>query len=254
MLALDAVLAFVAGALIGSFLTVVADRLPLGEGIVAGCSTCPACETSIAAYDKIPIVSWLLLGGRCRHCEAPISPRYPLTELSTGLLFAGTVLALDTDDVGELVLGCSFCAILVAVTLTDLAHRIIPNKILLAGAALAVVLVVAFDLGEAGQRLIAAAAGGGALLLIALAYPRGMGMGDGKLVAMMGLYLGRSIAPALLIGFAAGALIGAAMIARDGPRARKQAVPFGPFLALGGVAGLWFGDRIVDWYLDSFTG
>lgn len=249
-----AVLAFVLGAIIGSFVTVVAHRLPLGEGgIVAGRSICPVCDTQIAAYDNIPIVSWLILGGRCRWCEAAISKRYPLTEAGLGLLFVGTVLALGTDDVGELALGCLFCAVLMAITLTDLEHRIIPNKVLIFGSVAAVAVVLAFGLGDEASRLIAAVAGGGALLLVAIAYPRGMGMGDVKLVAMMGLYLGRSIAPALLIGFASGALIGALLIARHGAQARKQAVPFGPFLALGGVIGFWFGDQIVDWYLDSFT-
>jgi leader peptidase (prepilin peptidase)/N-methyltransferase len=239
---------------IGSFLTVVAHRIPLGEGgIVAGRSLCPACDTQIAAYDNIPILSWLLLRGQCRYCKASISKRYPLTELATGLLFAGTVLALGTDDAGELVLGFAFCAVLVAITLTDLEHRLIPNKILLVGAALAVILVLAFDLGDESQRLIAAAAAGAVLFVVAL-LSGGMGMGDVKLVAMMGLYLGRSIAPALLIGFASGALLGAVLIARHGAQARKQKIPFGPFLALGGVICLWFGDEIVDWYLDSFTG
>lgn len=255
MLAAYPILAFAGGAVVGSFLTVLAYRLPRGEpGIVAGRSKCPTCDVQIAAYDNVPIVSWLLLRGRCRNCGQAISARYPLTELCTGLIFAGTVLALGTDDTGEIVLGLVFCAVLMAITLIDLEHQIIPNKILIAGSVAAVAIVLAFGLGDESQRLIAAAAGGGALLLIALAYPSGMGMGDVKLVGMMGLYLGRSIAPALLIGFASGALIGLALIAREGASARKKRIPFGPFLALGGVIGLWFGDEIVDWYLDSFTG
>jgi leader peptidase (prepilin peptidase)/N-methyltransferase len=255
MLAAYAILAFAAGAVIGSFLTVVAHRLPRGEGgIVAGRSKCPSCGNQIAAYDNVPILSWLALRGRCRNCGNPISARYPLTEAATGLLFAATVLVLGTDDAGEIALGLAFCAVLMAITLIDLEHQIIPNKIVLVGAIAAVVIVLVFGLGDEGQRLIAALAGGGALLLIALAYPHGMGMGDVKLVAMMGLYLGRAIAPALLIGFASGALVGLALIAREGASARKKKLPFGPFLALGGVIGLWAGDEIVDWYLDTFTG
>ena len=249
----EAAIAFVAGAFIGSFVTVVAHRVPRGEGIVMGRSRCPACGEDIAAYDNIPVASWLLLRGRCRRCDAPIPVRYPLTEAGLGLLWAGTVLALGTDDTGELTLGLVLCAVLVTITLTDLERRIIPNAIVLAGALAGVLIVLGFDLGDLGERAIAMLAAGGALVLVALAYPRGMGMGDAKLVAMMGIYLGRSIAPALLIGFASGALVGAVLIARHGSEARKRAVPFGPFLALGGVVGLWFGDDIVDWYLDTFT-
>jgi len=252
-MALEALIAFVAGAFIGSLITVIAHRVPRGEGFVTGRSRCPGCGEAIAAYDNVPIVSWLVLRGRCRNCGEPISPRYPLTEAGLGVLWAGTVLALGTDDTGELVLGLVLCAILVAITLTDLELRIIPNAFVLAGAIAGVAIVLGFDLGELDQRAIAVAAAGGAFLLIAFIYPRGMGMGDAKLVAMMAIYLGRSIAPAVLVGLLVGSVVGAAMIARKGAEARKQAIPFGPFLALGGVVGLWFGDEIVDWYLDTFA-
>jgi leader peptidase (prepilin peptidase)/N-methyltransferase len=253
-MAVTAILAFVGGALIGSFVTVLAHRIPRKEGFVTGRSRCPGCGATIQAHDNIPIVSWLVLRGHCRACGEPIPASYPLTEAGLGALWAGTVLALGTDDAGELVLGLTLCTVLVAITLTDLELRIIPNVIVGAGAVLGIVIVLAFDLGNWDQRALAVAIAAGALLLVALAYPQGMGMGDVKLVAMMGIYLGRSIAPALLIGFAAGALVGIAMIARQGADARKAAVPFGPFLALGGVIGLWFGDDLVDWYLDTFTG
>ena len=131
--------------------------------------------------------------------------------------------------------------------------RLIPNAVVLAGSIAAIAIAAISEPSSLDTRAIAAAIAGGMLLLVVLAYPRGMGMGDVKLVAMMGLFLGRSIAPALLVGFAGGALVGGVLIARHGASARKQAVPFGPFLALGGVIGLWFGDDIVDWYLDSFT-
>jgi leader peptidase (prepilin peptidase)/N-methyltransferase len=117
-----------------------------------------------------------------------------------------------------------------------------------------IAIAAATDPGSLDERAIAAAAGGGLLFGVTLAYPRGMGMGDVKLVAMMGIYLGRALAPAVLIGFAAGALVGVVMIARHGSAARKRAIPFGPFLALGGVIGLWAGDEIVDWYVDTFFG
>jgi leader peptidase (prepilin peptidase)/N-methyltransferase len=249
-----AVLAVPVGLMLGSFATVVAHRVPRGEPFVAGRSRCPHCGATIAGYDNIPVVSWLLLRGRCRNCGEAISARYPLTELAMAALFVATVLIVGTEDWGELALGIAFCAMLVVVTLTDLERRVIPNAVLLAGVVFAIAVAAASDPGSLPTRAIAAVAGGGVLFLLALAYPRGMGMGDVKLAAVMGLYLGRSVAPALLIGFAAGALVGLAMIARRGASARKQAVPFGPFLALGGVVALWFGTDMVDWYLDSFFG
>jgi leader peptidase (prepilin peptidase) / N-methyltransferase len=243
---------FVLGALIGSFVTVVAHRLPRGEPFVAGRSRCPSCGAQIPARDNIPIVSWLWLRGRCRNCGEAISAGYPLTELGLGILFAVTYLVLGDDDAGQLALGLILCTVLVTITLTDLERRVIPNAIVLAGAVVAVAIAAATDLSSLDERVIAAAAAGGALFLVALAYPRGMGMGDVKLVAMMGLFLGRAVAPAVLIGFAVGAVVGLAMIAHGGAEARKRAIPFGPFLALGGVISLWVGDEIVDWYLDSF--
>ncbi len=247
-----AIVLFLGGCLIGSFLSVVAHRVPRGENFVTGRSRCPGCGTEIGARDNIPVLSWLILRGRCRNCGERISARYPLTELGLGALWAATYLILGDDDVAQLVLGLVFCALLVTITLTDLDLRVIPNAIVLVGSVIAIVIVAATDAGDLGERAIAAAAAGGGLFLVVLAYPRGMGMGDVKLVAMMGLYLGRAIAPAVLIGFLVGAVVGVAMIARHGAAARKQAIPFGPFLALGGVIGLWFGDDIVDWYLDEF--
>jgi leader peptidase (prepilin peptidase) / N-methyltransferase len=247
-----AALAVPAGLIFGSFATVVAHRVPRHESFVAGRSRCPHCGATIAAYDNIPVVSWLLLRGRCRSCDAPIPARYPLTELTMAALFAATVLILGTDDVAELALGLAFCALLVVVTLTDLERRVIPNTVLLAGAIAAVAIAAIGDPSSLPDRAIAGAAAGGLLFLVALLYPRGMGMGDVKLAAVMGLYLGRAVAPALLIGFAAGAVVGLVLIARRGSSARKQALPFGPFLALGGVVALWYGNAMVDWYLSTF--
>jgi leader peptidase (prepilin peptidase) / N-methyltransferase len=253
-MALPAIGLFALGAIVGSFLTVVAHRVPRGEQFATGRSRCPACGARIRARDNVPILSWLLLRGRCRDCGQPISPVYPLTELGLGVLWAVTYLVLGDDDAAELALGLVFCAVLVTITITDLELQLIPNAIVLAGALVAVAIVVATDTGDLDERAIGAAAAGGALMVVSLAYPRGMGMGDAKLAGMMGLYLGRAVAPALLIGFLIGALVGVALIARHGSEARKQAVPFGPFLALGGVISLWFGDDMVDWYLDTFTG
>jgi leader peptidase (prepilin peptidase) / N-methyltransferase len=239
------------GLLIGSFLTVVAHRLPRGESIVGGRSHCPACGAQIAAYDNVPVISWVVLRGRARCCGVAISPRYPLTELSTAALYLGTALVL-WGDAAEIALGLVFVTMLVAVTLTDLDRRIIPNKILIVGAIAAVAIAGVSDPSSLLERAIAAAAAGGLLLAAALAYPRGMGLGDVKLAATMGLFLGRDVAPALFVALLAGSIVGLAMIARHGAAARKQAIPFGPFLALGGVVGLLAGEELVDWYLGTF--
>lgn len=246
-----AAIAFVGGLMAGSFVTVVAHRVPRGESIVGPRSRCPACGAQIAAYDNLPVVSWALLRGRARCCGAPISARYPLTELTLGLLYAATVLVLWGDG-GEIALGLAFVTTLVAVTLTDLEQRIIPNKVLLVAAVLGAVIAALTDPGSLPERGIAAAAAGGLLFLAALAYPRGMGLGDVKLAATMGLFLGRDVGPAILVALLSGSLVGLAMIAREGAAARKKAIPFGPFLALGGVVGLLAGEQIVDWYLSAF--
>lgn len=244
-------IAFLGGLVVGSFLTVVAHRVPRGESIVGPRSRCPSCGAQVAAYDNVPVVSWVLLRGRARCCGVAISPRYPLTELTLGALYAATVLVLWGDG-GEMALGLVFVTALLAVTLTDLERRLIPNKILFVAAILGAVLAAATDLGSLPERFAAAAAAGGLLFLVALAYPQGMGLGDVKLAATMGLFLGRNVAPAIIVALLAGSLVGLAMIAREGASARKRAIPFGPFLALGGVVGLLAGDQIVDWYLSTF--
>jgi leader peptidase (prepilin peptidase)/N-methyltransferase len=246
-------LAFIGGIVTGSFVGVVAHRLPLGRSIVGPRSECPSCGAQIAAYDNIPVLSWLLLRGNCRSCRAPISPRYPLIELSVGIAFAAAAVVLH-DDPAKLALGLVFVAVLAAVALTDLERRVIPNAILLAGAVIAIGIVAAADPASLGERALSALAAGGFLFTSALLYPRGMGMGDVKLAALMGLYLGSAVAPAMLIALGAGAIVGVGLMLRHGSGARKQAVPFGPFLAIGGVVGLLAGDQMIAWYLTSFVG
>jgi leader peptidase (prepilin peptidase)/N-methyltransferase len=245
-----AAIAFLGGLVAGSFTTVVAHRVPRGESIVGPRSRCPACGAQIAAYDNVPVLSWALLRGRARCCGTAISARYPLTELALGALYAATVLVL-WDDPAELALGLVFVTTLVAVTLTDLERRIIPNRILLVAAVAGVAIAAATDPAGLPERAIAAVAAGGLLFAAALAYPRGMGLGDVKLAVVMGLFLGRGVAPAILVALLAGSLAGLALIARHGAAARKRAIPFGPFLALGGVVGLLAGNQLVDWYLGS---
>ncbi len=246
------VLAFLGGLLIGSFVSVVAHRVPRGESVVGGRSHCPACGAQIAAYDNVPVVSWLLLRGRARCCGAAISARYPLVELALGALYA-LVVAVLWDDGFEIALGLVFVTMLAAITLTDLELRLIPNKILLVGSVAAVAIVAIGDPASLPERALAAALAGGLLFAAALAYPRGMGLGDVKLAAAMGLFLGREVGPAILVALLAGTLVGLAMIARHGAEARKRAIPFGPFLALGGVVGLLWGAQLVDWYLGTFS-
>jgi leader peptidase (prepilin peptidase)/N-methyltransferase len=251
VVAVATAIAFLGGLIAGSFVTVVAHRVPRGESFVGPRSRCPACGAQIAAYDNVPVLSWVLLRGRARCCGATISPRYPLTELGLGALYAATVLVL-WGDAAEIALGLVFVTMLVAITLTDLEQRIIPNKILLAASVLGAAIAAFADPGGLPERAAAAAAAGGLLFLAALAYPRGMGLGDVKLAAVMGLFLGRNVAPAILVALLAGSLVGLAIIAREGTAARKRAIPFGPFLALGGVVGLLAGDQLVDWYLGTF--
>lgn len=242
------VIAFLLGLAVGSFATAVAHRLPRDISIVMERSECPACGAQIAAYDNVPVVSWLVLRGRARCCAARISPRYPLTELVVGALFAATVLVYR-HDAAEAVIGLVFVAMLAVVTLTDLERRTIPNKVLLVGAVLCVLVAAPTDPGGLPERAIAAASAGLLFFLVALAYPQGMGLGDVKLAATMGLFLGRAVAPAILAALLAGSIVGLALIVRHGSGARKMAIPFGPFLALGGVVGLLAGDQLIDLYL-----
>ena len=243
--------AFIGGMITGSFVGVVAHRVPRGHSIVGPRSECPSCGAQIAAYDNVPVVSWLLLGGHCRSCHARIPARYPLIELGVGLAFAATALVLR-DDPAQLALGLVFVAVLAAITLTDLERRVIPNAILLVGSAIGIGIIGATDPSSLPERGAAAAGAGGFLLLFALLYPRGMGMGDVKLAAVMGLFLGVSVVPALAVGIALGAVAGAVLMLRYGAEARKHAVPFGPFLAIGGVVGLLAGSALIDAYLNSF--
>jgi leader peptidase (prepilin peptidase) / N-methyltransferase len=247
-----AVIAFVGGLAAGSFVTVVAHRVPRGESIVAPRSRCPGCGTQIAAYDNVPVFSWLLLRGRGRCCGEAISARYPLAELGLGLLYLATVLVLRHDP-AQLAMGLVLVTALMAVTITDFERRVIPNKILLVTAVAGLAIASLFDPSSLPERAIAAAAAGGLLFAAALAYPSGMGLGDVKLAAVMGFFLGRNVAPALLVALVAGSAVGLTLIAREGASARKKAIPFGPFLALGAVVGLLLGNELVDWYLGTFS-
>jgi leader peptidase (prepilin peptidase)/N-methyltransferase len=246
------VLAALGGLIIGSFLNVVAYRLPRGESLAHPPSHCPSCGEPIKPYDNIPVLSWLLLRGRCRNCKAAISPRYPLVEALTGVLYA-LVMWARWDDAAGIALGIVLVTVLIPIAIIDFEHRIIPNRITGPAAVVAILIGVLFDQDFVVEQLIAGAAAGGFFLLAAIAYPRGMGMGDVKLAGMMGLYLGRAVGFAVLVGLVAGVVVGSVIMARVGVKAgRKQQVPFGPFLALGGIIAIFAGDAVADSYADRF--
>ena len=249
-LAFDITLAAIGGLCLGSFLNVVAYRLPVGASLLAPRSACPGCGAAIQPYDNVPVLSWLMLRGHCRSCHSAISPRYPLTEALTGGLFAAIVLARGTGR--AIWLDLIFVGALVAITRIDLEHRIIPNRITGPLAITALALTALLEPHQLPERLLAAAAAGGAFALIVFLYPAGMGMGDAKLVAVMGLVLGSAVAPALLVALIAGTVVGIGVMIRRGvSRGRRTAVAFGPFLALGAVVALFAGPAMVNIYLHA---
>lgn len=247
-----ALLAACLGAIIGSFLNVVAWRLPRGESLVRPGSHCPSCQAPVKPYDNVPVLAWIWLRGRCRACRAPISPRYPLVEAATGVLWAAVVL-VTRDDPARTALGLALVTLLVPVTLIDLDVRLIPNRLTAPAAVVAVALGAALEPSFLPEQLIAGAAAFSFFLLAALARPGGMGLGDVKLAGVMGLYLGAAVAPALGMALVAGVAVGVAVIARQGAAAGRRAqVPFGPFLALGGVVAILVGPALVDAYVSTF--
>jgi leader peptidase (prepilin peptidase) / N-methyltransferase len=238
------------GAVIGSFLNVVVHRVPLGESLVSPGSHCPHCDAPVKPYDNVPVLSWLLLRGRCRNCGKGISARYPLVELATALVFAAVVAARGFDD--DLVLELPFVALLIALAAIDFDHRLLPNKIVYPMAVYGVIATVLVDRGDLVENLAAGAGAFVFLLVAVIAYPRGMGMGDVKLAGAMGLYIGLSVIPALLTAFLSGSVVGVFIIAREGAQGRKKAVPFGVFLALGGIVGVLAGPELIELYRDNF--
>jgi leader peptidase (prepilin peptidase)/N-methyltransferase len=236
------------GLAVGSFLNVVAARIPLRRSIVSPGSACPKCETSLAWYDNIPLVSYAVLRGRCRHCGVSISWRYPAVEAATAVLVA--CCALKFGVTWDFLVAAAFCAVLVAISATDLERRIIPNRIVLP--ATVVLLVAQTVLHPSVEWIVAGLAAAVAFLLVALAYPGGMGMGDVKLALLLGVVLGRPVSVALLVGMLTALIPSFAVIAKHGKAGRKMTIPFGPFLAIGGVVALFAGKSILDWYWGAF--
>lgn len=246
------------GLAIGSFLNVVIWRVPRKESVVRPPSHCPQCETPIRPADNVPVLSWLLLRGKCRHCGNPIPVRYPLVEASNGVLFA--VVAVRFGASWELPAYLVLTAALLAISIIDLEHFIVPDRITapLTVSALALLGLAALAEGNGGWRLGRTLLGGVAycafLLVLNLLYPKGMGFGDVKLAFPLGLYLGwLGWGQVFLGGFLAfllGAVVGVGLIATK-IKTRKDVVPFGPFLALGAMLTILWGDPILRWYTGS---
>ena len=240
-----ATMAFVPGLALGSFLNVVAARVPLRRSVVHPRSACMSCEAEITWYDNIPIVSWLLLRGRCRSCGLTIPWKYPLVELVTALLVGACVLAFGpTLDAAVATL---FCAVVVAVSVTDLERKVIPNRIVLPAAA--IVLAAQTALHPSPQWTLGAFLAALFLFIAAFAYPAGMGMGDVKLALLLGAMLGRTVPVAMMFAMLSALVPSIVLLVRHGAAARKMAIPFGPFLALGGIVALFAGGPLVDAYL-----
>jgi leader peptidase (prepilin peptidase) / N-methyltransferase len=240
-----AAIAFLPGLAVGSFLNVVAARVPLRRSVVHPGSACMSCGTPIAWYDNLPILSYFFLRGRCRSCGETIPWKYPLVELLTALLIGASVLAFGFS--AQAAVASFFCAALVAISVVDLERRIIPNRIVLPAAA--VVLAAQTLLFPSPEWALAAVGASLFLFLAALAYPAGMGMGDVKLALLLGAMLGRTVPVAMMIGMIAALVPSIVLLVRHGSAARKMGIPFGPFLALGGIIGLFAGEWILDAYL-----
>ena len=240
-----AAVAFVPGLALGSFLNVVVARVPLGRSIVAPGSACMACSKPLHWHDNVPLLSYAFLRGRCRSCGTVIPWKYPLVELATALLVAASFLVFGLT--WNAAVAALVCATLVAVSATDLERRIIPNKIVLPAAA--IVLAAQTVLHPSVEWALAGLGASAFLLVAALAYPAGMGMGDVKLALLLGVALGRVVPVALMIGMLAALVPAIVLLVRHGQAGRKMGIAFGPFLALGGVIGLFAGEPLLDAYL-----
>lgn len=249
-----AIALFAIGLPIGSFLNVVAYRVPRGQTPwKPSRSYCPSCNEPIPARDNIPVLGWILLGGKCRNCSEPISWRYPVFEAITAVLYGAAGLKFGWSI--ELFPALLFITTLVVVANSDIDLQVVPNQIVFISLLFGLVAMALAYPDDWLNWTLSAVIAFTVMLIIALAYPRGMGMGDVKLAGVMGLYLGRTVAPALLFAFFTGTIFGLAVMANRGvAEGRKTKVPFAPFMAAGGVFGLFFGEDVVDWYLDTFAG
>ena len=237
--------------MIGSFLNVVIHRVPLRQSIVWPASRCPECDTAIRSRDNVPVLSYLFLRGKCRGCKQSISVRYPLVELGTGLLFGAAGLRFGFSL--ELVLALVLIPVLVALAGTDLEHRLLPNVIVGPAAVAGLGLFIAVNPAAWWLPVAGALTVGGGLFALVLAYPGGMGMGDVKMGAMLGAFLGFYAALAVFIGAFIGALVSGVLML-SGRIGRRSAIPFGVFMALGGLFTLFLGREVWGLYLSMFGG
>ena len=246
----------VVGLAVGSFLNVVIHRVPRKESVVSPPSRCPGCGNEIAPRDNIPVVSWLLLRGRCRHCGMSISARYPAVELGTAVLFVAMALRFPED--WALPAYLVLAAACLAGSLIDLEHMLLPNRLVFPSVVMATVLLAGAAAIEGewepfARAVLGAVLAAGFLLLLALLWPRGgaMGGGDIKLALLLGLCLGwlslGHVALGLFLGFLLGSVAGVALLAVGGRSARDH-FAFGPFLALGTLTAVWWGRQLLDWY------
>jgi leader peptidase (prepilin peptidase) / N-methyltransferase len=240
-----AAVALAPGLALGSFLNVVAARVPQRRSLVSPGSACLSCSAPIAWYDNLPVVSYVALRGRCRSCRAPIGLLYPVVEVTAALLVAACVLAFGLTL--DALVAAFFCCVLVAVSAIDLRHRIVPNRIVLP--ATAAVLPVQTLLHPSPEWTLCALGASGFLFLAVLAYPAGMGMGDVKLALFMGAVLGQAVVAALVVGLVASLIPSLFLLARHGSKARKMGIPFAPFLAFGSIVALFWGETLLDGYI-----
>jgi leader peptidase (prepilin peptidase)/N-methyltransferase len=254
MTGLVAAICGVFGLLVGSFLNVVIWRVPRRESVVVPASHCPQCDTELAPYDNIPVLSWMFLRAKCRHCGTPISARYPAVELLTALLWAAT--GARFADSWVLPAYLVFAAGLVALSLIDLDTYLLPNRVMYPVGLIAVPLLfvgslLESDLGAFGRAVLGGAAAFAFFYVIHVISPRGMGFGDVRLSFLLGTFLGWLgwwyVAFGLMFGFFYGAVVGVALVLIAG-RARRQPIPFGPFLAAGTMTIILVGTPIIDWY------
>jgi leader peptidase (prepilin peptidase)/N-methyltransferase len=243
------------GLAIGSLLNVVIVRLPEGRSLWRPGSACPGCATPIAWYDNIPLLSFALLRGRCRACAMPIAWRYPLVEAVTGAAFLAAYAAFGPT--ARFVVAAALLAALIAITAIDLRLQIIPNAITLPGIVAGVLANLCTGAVSWRDAVTGALVGGGVFVAIILGYAllfrdEGMGLGDAKLSAMLGAFLGwKTLLFSLFVAVMVGGVLAIVLLA-TGLRGRKDPIPFGPFLALGGATGLFWGEKVVAWYLSGF--
>lgn len=237
------------GLALGSFLNVVASRLPRHRSIGASRSECMSCGAQIRWSDNIPLVSYALLRGRCRACHASIPVRYPIVEATTAILAVASVLRFGLT--AEAALAVFFCATLVAIAAIDVEHRIVPNRIVIPAAVVTLGAHTAID--PSPEWALGAAAAFAVLFAIALLNPRGMGMGDVKLCLLLGAMLGWQVFVALLLGVLLGTVPAIVLAFKHGMGARKLAIPFAPFLVLGALTTLFVGDALLDWWSGLFS-